>query len=634
MPIGIRFPAGAIVEAAAIADEKQRHQYRAEGERTERAKDHGDDAGEANLNIRHRRPGLPGNAHRRDAERRRYHIAELAHGLDIGFRAAVGEGRLTAMNERTQKIPVLIVGGGPIGLALAAELGWQGVPCLLVEQGDGVVKTPKMNEVNTRSMEFCRRWGIADQVLDTPFPLDWPKDVVFMTTLSGYELGRVKRPPRQIRASEHSPEYTQTCSQHWFDPILQRFARSFPHVTLRYRCRFESFEESGDGVIATLVDQASGARETIAADYLIGCDGAGSAVRRARDIPLSGQGLLGHAVNMFFRAPRLLEICGKEPGTFFVPVDRGGVWANLRIIDPRNALWRLMVNETRSDTTVESVDKHAYLRRALGRDLEVDWVDINVWRRQSVVAGSYGGGRVFLAGDAVHQVSPTGALGMNTGLGDAVDLGWKLAAVINGWGGSHLLSSYDAERRPVGARAVGSATQFHASQTGWGEGLEALDAASPAGEALRVRIGDILVNQVGREFRTMGLQLGYRYEESPICVADGTPPQADDPETYRPSARPGARAPHAWLSEGRSTLDLFGHGFTLLCFGAPDHAMNLQSAATARRMPLDIVQIDDAAIANLYQGKLVLVRPDGHVAWRGDAPPREVGALLDRVTGF
>ena len=140
---------------------------------------------------------------------------------------------------------MLIVGGGPVGLALAAELGWQGIRCLLIEQGDGVVKTPKMNEVNTRSMEFCRRWGIAEQVLDTPFPLSWPKDVVFMTTLGGYELGRVKRPPRQVRASEHSPEYTQTCSQHWFDPILQRFARSFPEVTLRYRCRFEVIRRKG-----------------------------------------------------------------------------------------------------------------------------------------------------------------------------------------------------------------------------------------------------------------------------------------------------------------------------------------------------------------------------------------------------
>ena len=462
--------------------------------------------------------------------------------------------------------PVLIVGGGPIGLALAAELGWHGVSCLLVEQGDSIVKTPKMNEVNTRSMEFCRRWGIADQVLDTPFPLDWPKDVVFITTLAGYELGRVTRPPRQIRASEHSPESTQTCSQHWFDPILQRFAGSFPGVELRYRCRFESFVATAHGVTATLRDSDTGETQQVEASYLVGCDGAGSAVRRVLGIALTGQGVLGHAVNMFFRAPGLLDQCGKQPGTFFVPIDGGGVWANLRIIDPRNALWRLMVNETGSDTTLESVDKEAYLRRALGRDIAVEWVDLNIWRRQSVLAERYGSGRVFLAGDAVHQVSPTGALGMNTGLGDAVDLGWKLAATLQGWGGAKLLASYDAERRPVGGRAVGSATQFHALQSGWGDGLDALDEASDAGIALRQRIGETMVNNIGREFRTIGLQLGYRYDGSPICIADGTPTVPDDSEIYRPSARPGMRAPHAWLLDGRSILDLFGRRFTLLCF--------------------------------------------------------------------
>jgi 2-polyprenyl-6-methoxyphenol hydroxylase-like FAD-dependent oxidoreductase len=537
------------------------------------------------------------------------------------------------MSVGDQKVSVLIVGGGPIGLAVAAELGWQGVRCLLVEQGDGVVKTPKMNEVNTRSMEFCRRWGIAEQVLDTPFPLSWPKDVVFITTLGGYELGRVTRPPRQVRASEHSPEYTQTCSQHWFDPILQRFARSFPHVALRYGCRFEAVEQDERGVIATVVDAASGARETIETEYLVGCDGAGSAVRRALDIALAGQGLLGHAVNMFFRAPHLLEICGKQPGTFFVPVDRGGVWANLRIIDPRNALWRLMVNETGSDTTIESVDKHAYLRRALGRDLAVDWVDINIWRRQSVLAERYGRGRVFLAGDAVHQVSPTGALGMNTGLGDAIDLGWKLAATIQGWGGPNLLASYDCERQPVGARAVGSATQFHALQSGWGDGLDMLEEASEAGEALRDRIGEILVTQIGREFRTTGLQLGYRYEGSPICVGDGTPPSPDDPETYRPSARPGMRAPHAWLGDGRSVLDLFGRGFTLLCFGATPETVAFADAARNRGLPLRIATIAEPDVAALYERRLVLVRPDGHVAWRSDAVPADAGAILDRVRG-
>lgn len=527
-----------------------------------------------------------------------------------------------------QKIPVLIVGGGPVGLALAAELGWQGVRCLLVEQGHGVVKTPKMNEVNTRSMELCRRWGIAEQVLDTPFPLDWPKDVVFVTTLGGYELGRVARPPRRLRASEHSPESMQTCSQHWFDPILQRFARSFPTVTLRYGCRFESLVENDAGLVATVTDTASGARETIAADYLVGCDGAGSAVRRALGIGLTGQGLLGHAVNMFFRAPNLLDQCGKQPGTFFIPIDRGGVWANLRIIDPREGLWRLMVNETAADLTVADIDKQAYLRRALGRDVAVDWVDINLWRRQSVLADSYGSARVFLAGDAVHQVSPTGALGMNTGLADAVDLGWKLAAVIQGWGGPRLLASYDAERRPIGARAVGSATQFHALQSGWGDGFDAIEEASPAGEARRRHIGEMLVARIGREFRTIGLQLGYCYEDSPICIGDGTAPRPDDPETYRPAARPGMRAPHGWLDDGRSILDLFGRGFTLLRF---DVLGDTTAAAERRGIPLQTVAITAHELAALYERRFVLVRPDGHVAWRGDAAPSY--DILDRARG-
>jgi hypothetical protein len=206
--------------------------------------------------------------------------------------------------------------------------------------------------------------------------------------------------------------------------------------------------------------------------------------------------------------------------------------------------------------------------------------------------------------------------------------------VIQGWGGPQLLASYDSERRPAGARAVGSATRFHAAQSGWGDGLDALDEASASGDALRQRIGDILVNQVGREFRTMGLQLGYRYEDSPICIPDGTPALPDDPETYHPSARPGGRAPHAWLGENRSVLDLFRRGFTLLCFSAAADGSTFRNAAAQRRLPLAIVQIDDRAIANAYERKLVLVRPDGHVAWRSDAQPREVDALLARVTGF
>src|SRR5690349_7209602 len=318
-----------------------------------------------------------------------------------------------------------------------------------------------MNEVNIRTMEFCRRWGIADAVHACPFPPDYPLDVAFVTSLSGYELGRMPRPPRMSEKPEpHSPMRLQACSQMWFDPILQRFARSFPHVTLRYRTRLESFEASDGGVTAEVVDLASGQRERIAADYLVGCDGADSTVRRALGIALGGK-TLGHPAHLYFRAPRLLDICGRRPTTFFVTVDRGGAWSNVRVIDPANSMWRLMVLDAGAGLTPTTVDREGYLRRALGRDLEVEWLGTSVWTRRTVVADRYAGGRVFLAGDAVHQLSPTGALGMNTGIGDAVDLGWKLAAVLGGWGGEHLLAAYDAERRPVGARNVRMSGEFY-----------------------------------------------------------------------------------------------------------------------------------------------------------------------------
>ncbi len=525
----------------------------------------------------------------------------------------------------------MIVGGGPVGLALAAELGWQGVACELVEQGDGTVKTPKMNEVNTRTMEFCRRWGIAEEVLRTPFPLDFPKDVVFVTDLAGYELGRVKRPPRRVRSCEYSPETTQTCSQHWFDPILQRFAKSFASVRLRHRCRLESFSQQSSHVSATLCD-ASGERETMLADYLVGCDGANSGVRRALGIALGGEGTLGAALNLFFVAPGLLEAFGRQAGTFFILVDEGGVWGNLRIIDPNGGLWRLMVNETGADTTAEGIQREALLRRALGREHAVEWVDVNVWHRRSALAQSYAADRVFLAGDAVHQVSPTGALGMNTGIGDAVDLGWKLAALLKGWGGRTLLESYDAERRAVGARNVRMATEFHSIQSRYSGELAALKAKGPKGDSIRSSVGEALVTQVGREFRTLGLQIGYRYEGSAVIVPDGSPEVPDDPENYRPSARPGMRAPHAWLKGGRSVLDLFGNGFTLLCLANPGSDA-MQREAKSRGLPLQTVVLDEPKLQALYERRFVLVRPDGHVAWRADAMPSDCGALLDRVRG-
>jgi 2-polyprenyl-6-methoxyphenol hydroxylase-like FAD-dependent oxidoreductase len=507
-----------------------------------------------------------------------------------------------------RRIPVLIVGGGPVGLALAAELGFQGVACELVEQTDGAIVTPKMNEVNVRTMEFCRRWGIADAVLDCPFPAGYPLDVVFVTSLAGHELARMRRPGRVHQAPPHSPMRLQACSQLWFDPILRAYAQSCPGVRLRHRCRLEGFTASDREVTADVLDLASGERERVQADYLVACDGASSGVRDDLGIALAGDGVLGHPTHLFFRAPGLLDRCGKEAGTFFLAVDRGGLWANIRIVDPANAVWRLMVLDTDGRRTVDTLDREGLLRRALGCDIAVEWLGASIWTRRAMVAERYRAGRVFLAGDAVHQLSPTGALGMNTGIGDAVDIGWKLAAVLQGWGGERLLASYEAERRPVGLRNVAMAAEFYLQHEQFEQGFAAIEDDSEQGRELRRRCGETLIRDIGRMFRTLGLQIGYRYERSPICVADGTPPPPDAAETCTPSARPGGRAPHAWLADGRSTLDLFARRFALLRLGAdaPD-AAPLVDAAARCAMPLDVVMLDEPDVAAVYGRKLVLV---------------------------
>jgi 2-polyprenyl-6-methoxyphenol hydroxylase-like FAD-dependent oxidoreductase len=534
-----------------------------------------------------------------------------------------------------QHTPVLIVGGGPVGLALAGELGWRGVSCVLVEQGDGTIVTPKMNEVNVRTMEFCRRWGIADKVHNCPFPRDHARDAVFVTSFTGYELGRIPRPAvASAKPESWSPMRLQTCSQMWFDPILRDFALSSPCVTLRHRTRLESFSDNGTGVTAEIVDLETGKRERIEADYLVGCDGAMSAIRGQLGIGLTGQGVLGHPLHLFFRAPDFLKRVGKAEGTFFLAIDRSGLWANIRVVDPVNAMWRLMVIDSDGKQTPESIDKDALIRRAVGKPFDVEWLSASIWTRRSVVAEKYYKGRVFLAGDAVHQLSPTGAMGMNTGIGDVVDLGWKLAAAVQGWGGPNLLDSYDAERQPIGQRAIDNTAGFHLAHGQFESGFSSIEDDSAEGRALRALLGPQLVMQVGAMFRTIGLQLGYRYEGSPIVVPDGTPEPPDDPENFIASARPGSRAPHVALADGSSMLDLYGRGFVLLRFraDAPDGA-EIASAAGKRGVPLRTVTVEEPAAVNIYERKLVLVRPDGHVAWRGDKPPADALAMIDRVRG-
>jgi 2-polyprenyl-6-methoxyphenol hydroxylase-like FAD-dependent oxidoreductase len=537
------------------------------------------------------------------------------------------------MREHT---PVLIVGAGPVGLALAGELGWRGVPCTLIEKTDGSIEQPKMDIVGPRSMEFCRRWGIADRVRDAPYPGDYPQDCVYVTGLGGYELGRERFPGRaQEKCPPQSPQKRERVPQDMFDPILQRFVRSFPHVQLAYRTELVSFAETAHEVTAQLLDTATGATREISADYLVGTDGGASLVRERAGIPMSGNPALTYTTNAMFRCADFPALHDKGRAYRFIFIGPQGTWLTIVAINGGDR-FRMSIVGSADKATHSEDDIRAALRRAVGRDFDCEILSVMHWVRRELVADSYGTQRVFIAGDAAHLMSPTGGFGMNTGIQDAVDLGWKLAAAVRGWAGSSLLRSYESERRPVAVRNVAEASSNLGRMLSTRQRLPPPEIfqAGPAGDAAREDYGRWFTATMRHEWFTIGIHLGYRYDGSPIIVPDGTPAPPLTTSSYVQTARPGARAPHAWLPDGRSTLDLFGRGFVLLRLGrdAPG-GENIARAATAAGVPLDVVALDLADVSELYQRRLVLVRPDGHVAWRADEEPADPRALIELVRG-
>jgi hypothetical protein len=402
-----------------------------------------------------------------------------------------------------------------------------------------------------------------------------------------------------------------------FDPVLKRFAGSFPHVELRYRTELVSFAERDDGVTATLRNLATGATETIDADYLVGCDGGASTVRQGLGIAMAGNPVLTYTTNVLFRAPDFLSLHDKGEAYRFIVIGPEGTFATIVAINGADRFRFSMVGDSQKRTYGEA-ELRAAIVKAVGREFEFEILSIMPWVRRELVADSYGTKRVFLAGDAVHLNSPTGAFGMNTGIQDAVDLGWKLAASIDGWGAPGLLAAYEVERRPVAIRNVKEASNNLSRM------LSARDRKPPAAAFETGPAGDRARAEIGAPYTEI-----MRHEWFTL----GTPAPPDDYSNYVQTARPGHRAPHAWLSPGVSTLDLFGRGFVLLRFGAAPACEDLVSAASSRGIPLTVHDIADPAMAALYARRLVLVRPDGHVAWRGDAAPEDAAAIIDRVRG-
>ena len=534
--------------------------------------------------------------------------------------------------QRVRRVPILIAGSGPVGLALAADLGSRGVPCMLVEQGEPKIGPAKMIVVSVRTMEFCRSLGVASKVKNWGFPSDFPLDNVFVTSLNGYEIGRIRMPSMgEIRHSRFSPEHQCHCPQTWFDPILRNRAQSFPSVYLRYQTPLVEFEQDEDGVTCVLRNLETGRTETVVADYLVGCDGNASTVREGLGIAMRGNEVLDHSINIEFSTDDLASLHDKGNAGRYICLGPEGTWATFIAVDGRT-VWRITLYGG-NEATVRNIDVDAAIRRTVGRDFNYEVNSVGHWVRRALIADRFSDGRVLIAGDAAHTHPPNGGFGMNTGIADAMDLGWKLAAMYEGWGGRYMLDSYDVERRAVCHRAINeSLANFYRLTSG--TKLPGIDDPTPQGERVRLMLGERLTRENTKAWQPVGIHLGYGYEPSPIVVAEDRPRPADDTIGYVPTARPGYRAPHAWLPDGRSTLDLFGRSHTLLVLGPqPADPSPLLQAAATQRLPINIQRVEDANIADLYERSLVLVRPDGHVAWRSDAVPAATDKLIARVRG-
>lgn len=586
---------------------------------------------------------------------------------------------------------VIVIGGGPVGLALAGELGWRGRQCILLEQTDGIVHHPKMDGIDLRVMEFCRRWGIVEEMKTFPFPKDYPQDMVYVTSMAGYELGResfsLPSGGAEVRGDGPSPETRIRCPQTHFDPILRRFAQGHAGVSMRVNARYASLAQDDEGVTVVYEDTQTGKEISLRARYAVGCDGANSAVRQQLGIAFTGVGLHNYTTNVLFRCRDLFACHDKRPGYRWLFIGPEGIYGTMSAINGRDEWRAQLFNDEKRAFTQEDI--RARLERMVGRSFEFEVLSVLNWARRELVAESYRHGRVFLAGDACHATSPTGGFGMNTGVKDAVDLAWKLDADLRGWAGPRLLDSYGQERQPIGLRAVREASGNWRRMLSVGAHPRLLEP-SREGAVLRYDVGRRFSATMLREWYKLGIDLGYVYAGSPICwpdeqpepspialdgqelaaqqaprafTADGLPVTAGNlrewqrllvheaegnkPEleweelpaaevmVYRQTSAPGARAPHVWLKDGRSTLDWFGRGFVLLQLG-PDApaAEAFEAAARQAGLPLEVVRCNEEAVAARYRWPLVLVRPDGHVAWRGNAWPQDgTAALIDRVRG-
>ena len=535
-----------------------------------------------------------------------------------------------AIEARTQ---VLIAGGGPAGLAAAIELGRRGIRCTVVEPRVTVDSTrPRAKTTSTRTMEHLRRWGIADRLrAAAPLPVAWSQDVIFATNLLGQELTRfhgafgLSDPDGEL-----SPETGQQVPQPVVETVLRQAVAELETVTVMTGYRLVRVVQDAERVLATVepVDATAGPRVALVeAEYLLGCDGTGSICRAA--IGTSYRGSSGEVPNLsiLFRAPDLAGRVQLDPAVQYWIVNplASGLMGRLDL----DQTWWAIVQSVDPDSA--ALDPARLVRDLVGADIPLEVIATDPWHARMLLADNYRAGRTFLVGDAAHLNPPWGGHGFNTCVGDAANIGWKLAAVLQGWASPDLLDSYEAERRPVAAQTIADAgAQERLLAPSFAQNGAA--AGGAAAESVRRGIAEALQAKAS-EFHSAGLVLGYHYAGSPAVVDDGSPVPDHDPISYHASARPGARLPHRWLSPGRSVYDVLGTGFTLLQSAGSAQVGAFVEAAARSRVPLTVVELPAALMRESYAASMLLVRPDQHVAWRGDRI-EDPGSVLAAVCGF
>jgi len=528
---------------------------------------------------------------------------------------------------------VLIVGAGPTGLTLAIALGQAGVRCTLIEQKEAPQFLPKMERCNARTMEIYRRMGIAETVRSAGLPAQCPMDVFIVLSvveppLVHHPYPSVVEAKAQIAACRDGTlplEPYQLISQYTLEPLLKSVAERLPTVTVRYGCALEAFSQDQESITAQ-VRTAGGKIETIRAAYMAGCDGGGSLVRRQLGIALTGEANILQLRQALYYCEDLFER---------IPIGKG---RHYHVADGRATF--LIVQDSAKHFTLHSVvendaDMATMFERTIAMPLRYDMLYVGAWKQNLLLADRYRDGRVFLAGDAVHLMIPTGGLGMNSGAGDAIDLAWKLAATLQGWGGPNLLASYEIERRQIGERNVAASRYASQGRRKWRSMYRPnIRDDTPEGAETRANLTRVAETEQRKSNEMIGAELGYRYAASPLIWPEtGEEPEHDFRE-YRPTTWPGTRLPHVWLDDGTAMQDRIGRGYTLLRLGGIQaDASALERAFQTSRAPFEVLDVPDETPRAVYGHDLLLLRPDLHVVWRGNRLPDDPARLVAVATG-